>query len=443
MMSEWKIVKIGEFLKVRQGKYKPNDEAILNLKRLNKIDFNGNIHLSEKPTKTDMIIVESGDLVISGINVAKGAVAIYQGENPISATIHYSSYEFDKSIIDIEFFKRFLKSPAFISALKDQVKGGIKTEIKAKTLLSIVIKLPVLSEQQAINRHFKKFENEIFELNSEISNQQSYLTKLRQALLQEAIEGKFTADWRTKNPAIIGNPDHDANALLEKIKTEKQRLITEGKIKKEKPLPPIKPNEIPFNLPQGWVWVRLGEIATNFDYGSSSKSLNNGRVPVLRMGNIKNGGIDWNDLVYTNDDNEIYKYSLIKFDLLFNRTNSRELVGKTALFNSDKIAIHAGYLVRFRMISVSPFFTNHLMNSDFHREWCNQVKTDAIGQSNINATKLKDFLFPLPPLAEQQAIVERVERLLNQVNALEQQTKQRKTHAEQLMQAVLKEAFTG
>ena len=189
--------------------------------------------------------------------------------------------------------------------------------------------------------------------------------------------------------------------------------------------------------------MRLGEIATNFDYGSSSKSLNNGRVPVLRMGNIKNGGIDWNDLVYTNDDNEIYKYSLIKFDLLFNRTNSRELVGKTALFNSDKIAIHAGYLVRFRMISVSPFFTNHLMNSDFHREWCNQVKTDAIGQSNINATKLKDFLFPLPPLAEQQAIVERVERLLNQVNALEQQTKQRKTHAEQLMQAVLKEAFTG
>ena len=95
---------------------------------------------------------------------------------------------------------------------------------------------------------------------SEISNQQTYLTKLRQAILQEAIEGKLTAGWRVKNPVEKGNPNTDAAALLETIKTEKQKLIAEGKIKKEKPLTPINPDDVPFCLPDGWVWVRLGEV---------------------------------------------------------------------------------------------------------------------------------------------------------------------------------------
>jgi type I restriction enzyme S subunit len=77
-MSEWQKVKIGDFLKARQGKYKPDDDAIANLERLNRIDFSGRIHLSDKPTKTDMIIVNSGDLVISGINVEKGAIGRFQ-----------------------------------------------------------------------------------------------------------------------------------------------------------------------------------------------------------------------------------------------------------------------------------------------------------------------------------------------------------------------------
>ena len=89
-----KRVKISQFLKEREGRYDPGDEAVLGLKRLNKIDFSGEIHLSDKGSKTDMIIVEPGDLVISGINVSKGALAVYHGEEPITATIHYSSYMF-------------------------------------------------------------------------------------------------------------------------------------------------------------------------------------------------------------------------------------------------------------------------------------------------------------------------------------------------------------
>lgn len=136
-MAEWQKTQISEFLTERAGRYKPNDPTVAKLKRLAKIDFSGRMHFSDKSSKTDMIIAKKGDLVISGINVAKGGLSVYEGEDDITATIHYSSYQFDDKKIDVEYFKRFLKSPKFIQLLKDQVKGGIKTEIKPKHLLSL------------------------------------------------------------------------------------------------------------------------------------------------------------------------------------------------------------------------------------------------------------------------------------------------------------------
>jgi len=126
-MCAWRKTKIGELFFEREGKYKPDSEAIAGLKRIDKIDFSGNIHLAQKPSRTNMILICPGDLVISGINVAKGAMGIYRGDEDVTATIHYSSYTFDKSKIDVGYFKRFLKSAEFIRLLQEQVKGGIKT----------------------------------------------------------------------------------------------------------------------------------------------------------------------------------------------------------------------------------------------------------------------------------------------------------------------------
>ncbi len=435
---------LSQFLVNREDRYKPNDPELDGLNRLEKIDFTGEIHLSDKPTKTDMIIVQPGDLVISGINVAKGAISVYEGKEPVTATIHYSSYAFDKEKIDISYFRRYLKSPAFVQELLNQVKGGIKTEIKPHHLLPIVIELPDKDKQAEIVTHFESFEDELVELDTETTKQKDQLSGLRQTILQEAIQGKLTAEWRKKNPVRKGDPDYDASALLDKIKAEKQKLIAEGKIKKEKPLPPIKPEEIPFALPEGWVWVRLGEVAAGFQYGSSARSVKSGDVPVLRMGNIQNGKIAWENLAFTKDKEEIEKYCLCHGDLLFNRTNSRELVGKTALYDSERPAIYAGYLVRFYPLGgIIANLINFIMNSKLHREWCDENKSDALGQSNINATKLRTFLIPLPPLAEQKAIVERVNNLLSMVDELETQVSERKVLAEQLMQSVLREAFEG
>ena len=232
-MRKWRRTRIGEFLFEREGKYKPDSENIAGLKRIDKIDFSGNFHIAQKPSQTNMILIHHGDLVISGINVSKGAMGIYHGNEDVTATIHYSSYTFDTSKIDVEYFKRFLKSAEFIRLLQEQVKGGIKTEIKPKHILPLEIDLPDRNEQKKIVDHFKSIETEDDELKKELTHQQTLLKKLRRQILQEAIEGKLTADWREQNRDV-----EPASELLARIQAEKIQLIKDKKIKKQKPLPP-------------------------------------------------------------------------------------------------------------------------------------------------------------------------------------------------------------
>lgn len=170
-------------------------------------------------------------------------------------------------------------------------------------------------------------------------------------------------------------------------------------------------DEIPFDLPEGWAWARIWTIASDLPYGTVQKSAPTGKVAVLRMGNIQNGEIDYSDLVYSSDSSDIAKYSLQEDDLLFNRTNSAEWVGKTAIYRGDMPAIYAGYLIRLRT-QLCADYLNAVMNSTYAKDYCNRVKTDGVNQSNINAQKLGAFLVPVPPIAEQAKIGAKCEDLL-------------------------------
>ena len=235
---------------------------------------------------------------------------------------------------------------------------------------------------------------------------------LRQKILDLAIHGKLVPQDPNDEPASV---------LLERIKAEKERLIKEGKIKRTKRSKAAcdKPH-YPYELPEGWAWCKLEDIASDLLYGTSEKSLSEGLVPVLRMGNINRvGEIDWNNLVYTSNQADIAKYSLKQDDLLFNRTNSAEWVGKTAIYKGNKNAIYAGYIIRIRTISVNADYINYVMNSSYHRDWCDEVKTDAVNQSNINAQKLSQLYIPIPPYKEQERIVNYVQRWTTLINNIE------------------------
>lgn len=444
-MSSWEYRPLSDFLTAREERYKPNDSFIASFKRINKIDFTGQIHILEKPTRTDMIVVNPGDLVISGINVAKGALAVYEGDEPVVATIHYSSYTFDKNKIDIDFLKRFLKSPSFIIELQNQVKGGIKTEIKPKHLLPLKLKIPNLAEQQIINRYFNAIENEAIYLSNEITTQSSYITKLRQAILQEAIEGKLTADWRKENPVRKGDPDYDSEALLVKIQAEKEKLIKEGKIKKQKPLAPIKAEEVPFELPEGWVWTRLGKSGW-IGRGKSPVYSEESDSIVLNQKCIRWFQIEtmWGKSVSEKWLNSIEKSIFTKIgDILVNSTGEGT-IGRAAIVDEKS----ANLLYDSHVLKYSTLINNrHILaclNSMFCQsqiEECKGAKTTK--QTELGVDNLSNLLIPLPPLAEQQAIVDRVEKLLSMVDELEKQVSERKEQSEQLMQAVLREAFEG
>ncbi len=281
----WERVTLGSFLKVREDRFKPDDRRIAGLKRVDKIDFSGNLHLSDSLSKTDMILVKNGDLLISGINVYKGAVIVYEGKEDITATIHYSSYEFDKNKIDIDFLKLFLKSPEFLDAIKEQVPGGIKTEIKPKHFLPLEVEIPNrVEDQRELVKAFLKVESKNTELATELIHQLDLVKQLRQAFLREAMQGKLVPQDPRNEPA---------SELLKRIKAEKALLIKQGKIKKGKELPPIKPEEIPFEIPGNWVWCRLGEITLRSEAGSSFKCV---EIPVNggEWGVIKVSAVSWN-----------------------------------------------------------------------------------------------------------------------------------------------------
>lgn len=246
---------------------------------------------------------------------------------------------------------------------------------------------------------------------------------LRQKVLDLAIRGKLVPQDPNDEPASV---------LLERIRAEKQRLVKEGKLKAKD----IKgdtiifvgddnlhyekyadgsvkciEDEIPFDLPEGWAWTRIWSISFDLPYGTAQKSASTGKIAVLRMGNIQSGEIDYSDLVYSSDDSDIKKYALHPNDLLFNRTNSAEWVGKTAIYRGDIPAIYAGYLIRLRT-QLCAEYLNAVMNSAYAKDYCIKVKTDGVNQSNINAQKLGAFLVPVPPETEQLKIAAYIRKLL-------------------------------
>jgi type I restriction enzyme, S subunit len=276
----------------------------------------------------------------------------------------------------------------------------------------------------------------------EAANQQDLLKKLRQQIIQDAIEGKLTEDWREQNPNV-----EPASELLKRIQAEKEQLIKDKKIKKQKALPAITDDTKPFELPDSWEWCRLGEVISSANNGiyKHVSFYNNDGVVSLRMYNIQDGEVNFTKARRVElSEEELNKYELLENDLLFNRVNSRELVGKTAIIrkNSEPL-VYESMNMRLRLIDhlVSEYINKYLLASNARTYFFNVCKI-ASGQVSVNQDHVFNLLISFPPLQEQKEIVKKIKKLFVICDQLEKQITSSQANANQLIQSVLKEAFS-
>lgn len=291
--------------------------------------------------------------------------------------------------------------------------------------------VPDIDEQKRVVARIEELFSELDNGVETLKKTKQQLAVYRQAVLKEAFDGLLTREWRDNHP----------ECTIEKILF----AIAENKNSQKRSFDYKLEEKIQLSeMPKSWKWVTIGDISRGPEYGTSQKSLESGKVPVVRMGNLQKGSIDWNDLAFSNDDTEIKKYSLKFGDVLFNRTNSPELVGKTSIYRGECKAIFAGYLIRINQIElINAEYLNYFMNSFIAKQYGNKVKTDGVNQSNINGKKLCSYPFPLCSIEEQEQVVYALEDRLSVCDSIEKTVDVALQQSEAMRQSILKKAFEG
>ena len=342
----------------------------------------------------------------------------------------------DETILNAQFLHLYL------SRLKDIIlvplmSGAANVSLSISKIKTVEIPLPPIDEQLKIVELFKNLVNENNELVEEINTQQSLLKQLKQTILQEAIEGKLTAKWRAKNPDI-----GTAKELLGQIKTEKEKLVKDKKIKPSKPLAPINEDEIPFDIPQSWEWQYLQNVSLNIHYGFNASANHEKKdVRLLRITDIQDNLVNWTTVPgceYTKKD--LTAYSLNENDILIARTGGT--IGKSYIVKDlTVVSLFASYLIRvIPSQNIYADFLKFFIESPLYWKQLYDAAWGA-GQPNVNGTSLSKLLLPLPPLEEQKEIVATIDKLFAICDELESEIKQNKTTVDNLMATVLKEAF--
>ena len=298
---------------------------------------------------------------------------------------------------------------ALCDALERESAGAMEAhqalvEILLATLVNSADATDLALDWARLERHF----DTLFTTDASID-------ALKQTILDLAVRGKLVEQ---------DTNDGSATEAISQTKLLKQELIQKKNIRKDKPSLPITEEELPFVAPSSWEWSRIGTVALSTEYGTSRKAtLAESGIIVLAMGNIKNGVVDLDaQKSIPQDSEEIPQLILKPGDILYNRTNSYELVGKTGIFrHSNEGYSFASYLIRIRLDerTVEPEFLNMAMNTPYFRQTQVVPKiTKQTGQANVSGGAMRNMLIPIPPLAEQNRIVAKVDALMALCDAL-------------------------
>ena len=413
--DSWEWIRFGELVSYNMGKTPPRAEAQwwgndVPWVSIADMPESGHITQTKESVSIDAIsgkfsekISKAGTLLMS-FKLTVGRVSILDIDAVHNEAIIsiYPYADYDRTIQHY----LFLLLP-YISQL-----GESKNAIKGKTLndtsiSNLLIPLPPLAEQKRIVAKIEELLPYIDRYEKAWSKLEDFNKRfpvdMQKSILQMAIQGKL----------VERRPEEGTGEeLYQQIQAEKQKLIKEGKIKKEKPLPKISEDEIPFEIPENWRWVRWGDLSQSIQYGYNAPAQDVGRIKMVRISDIRDGKILWETVPYCEiREEEISTYLLQKNDIFFARTGGT--VGKSLLVKDvPEESIYAGYLIRTRYSSLlCPEYMKYFMESQLY--W-NQLRngTIATAQPNCNGKTLSKMVLPLPPLSEQKRIVAKLEEIL-------------------------------
>ena len=364
--ENWCWTRVGQICTLKNGRaFKPTDWVktgipIVRIQNLNDPDseynyFDGAVSDDNK--------LYGGELLFawSGTPGTSFGAHIWQGKDAV-LNQHIYRVDFDENTINKVFFMYAINQQ--LEMLISVAHGGAGLQHVTKGVFeSTPIPLPPYQEQQRIVDRIESLFAKLDEAQEKAQAVVDGFEDRKAAILHKAFTGDITKKWR------------EAQTIAPSYET-----------------------------------VTIDSVCVSLKYGTAKKSVDSGDVVVIRMGNLQQGEIDWTNLAYSNDEEDNIKYKLFPDDVLFNRTNSPELVGKTAIYRGEYPAIYAGYLIKldYDHSRVIGDYLNYILNSPEAKEYCSKVKSDGVNQSNINAKKIGAFTFRLPQISEQQEIVDTI-----------------------------------
>jgi type I restriction enzyme, S subunit len=389
----------------------------------------------------DYKIIEQGCFAYNPYRVNVGSIGLLTENIKGLISPAYVVFKPKPKSIKPELLLKFLKSSEGLRQIKLYARGTVRQALRFEDLCNIELSLPDYDTQNILLQKLNTTQNCAEQVLAEQSHQLDLIKKLRQQILKDAMQGKLVP----QNPK-----DEPATKLLDKIKAEKTKSG-----KKEKPLPEIKPGEIPFEIPESWVWCRLGDLTSEilggyaFDSKKYSKSETNNQI--IRLGNVKPNKLvlETSPVFISDNYAKIAEKSKLelgdilitmtgtraKRDYLFSHSLTNEDLDKKNLFLNQRV----GCFRLSRLIDNS--YINHSLKESTLLEPVFETSTGAANQANIGIDSLKKILTPLPSYSEQKRIVSKIEELMTLCDALEASIKANQEYTTLLYQTALKEAL--
>ena len=405
------------------------------------------LHASSLDTSADLARykqIKKNWFAYNPMRVNVGSIGVADDEDKTGFTSpDYTVFSCRKGL-DPHYLLHFLKSDYGLEAIARNCSGAVRKRLYYSGLAEIELPIPSMDEQRALVSRIDRISETIRTIREENSDRYE-LPLLKQAILQEAIQGKLTADWRAAHPAV-----ESGSQLLHRIQTEKARLAAARKLRAEKPLPKITAREIPFEIPKGWEWCRFGEVIRAYEAGSSFKC-DDREVIGDEWGVIKTSAVTSG--IFLERENKFLRLdppdettAKVEIgDLIFCRASgSKGLAGKCAIVrNCSRNLLLSDKTIRVPLMDgIDQEYIALHNDSTQSKEFFNGLNTGkSTSMNNVTRGDLFRKPIPLPPVAEQAAIVARVDALMATCRALGVEIQHARTHAAHLLQAVLKQAF--